>query len=52
MVAGRFGELGAAGAEGVLLERRARLDPVDEAVGEVGLLEGERGAHELGQDAE
>ena len=49
MVFGGFGELGAGGVERVLGERRARLDTVHEPVGELGLAEGERGAHERGQ---
>ena len=52
MVSGGFCELGAAGAEGVFLERGARLDSVEESGGEVRLLDGECGAHELGQDVD
>jgi DNA-directed RNA polymerase specialized sigma24 family protein len=49
VVASRFGELGAAGAERVRGEGRARLDAIGEPGGELQLFEGERRAHELGQ---
>ena len=42
MVAGVFGELGAGGAEGVLVERVAGFEPVDEPLGERGVAGGER----------
>ena len=47
---GGFGELGAAGCERVLLERRDRLDPGDEADGEIAIAERERAAHEFVED--
>ena len=50
MVAGGFGELGAAGDEGVLAQRQDRLDALGKASGELLLVEGERRAHEPGQD--
>ena len=43
VVAGVLGELGAGGAEGVLVERVAGLEPVGEPLGEVGVAGGERG---------
>ena len=46
MLSRGLGELGASGAERVLDERRARLDAVHEPLGELRLLERERGAHE------
>ena len=49
VVAGVLGELGAGGAEGVLVERVAGLEPVGEPLGERGIAGGERGSHHRGQ---
>src|SRR4029453_4848126 len=50
VIASGLGELGAAGAECMLEERRAWLDTVSQSGGEFGLLERERGSNQLRQD--
>jgi hypothetical protein len=45
-----FGRLGASGCEGVLRQRRAGLDILDDVMGEPCVAEGERRAQQLRQD--